>query len=108
LGREADGRVRILVGDDGVGFDPEAVRAREGTTGTFGLFSLRERLESLGGQLEVDSAPGRGSSFTLLAPPTRRGEPEASAPEDAPAAASAVAAERYTEARRRPARRKKR
>jgi len=68
LGREADGRVRILVSDDGVGFDPEAVRAREGTGGSFGLFSLRERLELLGGQLEVDSALGRGASFTILAP----------------------------------------
>ena len=68
LEREADGRVRIQVSDDGVGFDPEAVRAREGTGGGFGLFSVRERLELLGGQFEVDSAPGRGASVTMLAP----------------------------------------
>jgi len=66
--RQADGCVRILVSDDGVGFDPEAVRAQEGTGGSFGLFRLRERLELLGGQFEVDSAPGRGASFTILAP----------------------------------------
>jgi signal transduction histidine kinase len=65
---EGDGRVRIVVSDGGVGFDPEAVRKREGTAGSFGLFSVRERLEALGGRLDVDSAPGRGASFTIVAP----------------------------------------
>jgi signal transduction histidine kinase len=70
LGHDADSRIRIVVSDDGAGFDPDLVRAREGTAGSFGLFSLRERLESLGGQLEVDSAPGRGASIVLLGPPS--------------------------------------
>jgi len=103
LGRGADGRVRIQVSDDGVGFDPEAVRAREGTGGGFGLFSLRERLELLGGQFEVDSAPGRGASFTMFAPLPQRAGPEAAAS----TATLAIAVRRHTGARRRPARRKK-
>ena len=45
--------VRIEVRDQGVGFDPEAARAREGLSGGFGLFSLRERLDALGGTLET-------------------------------------------------------
>jgi signal transduction histidine kinase len=69
LGHDADSRIRIVVSDDGAGFEPDVVRAREGTAGSFGLFSVRERLESLGGQLEVDSAPGRGASIILLGPP---------------------------------------
>ena len=105
--RGADGRVRILVSDDGVGFDPEAVRAREGTGSGFGLFSLRERLELLGGQFEVDSAPGRGASFTMLAPLPQRAGPEAPAPAAASTATLAIAVRRHTGARRRPARRKK-
>jgi len=107
LEREADDRVRILVSDDGAGFDPEAVRAREGTGVSFGLFSLRERLELLGGQFEVDSAPGRGASFTMFAPLPQRAGPEAPAPAAASTATLAIAVRRHTGARRRPARRKK-
>jgi signal transduction histidine kinase len=61
-------QLRIVVADDGVGFDPRQVQAREGSAGKFGLFSVRERLEFLGMNLSIDSAPGRGSRFTLLAP----------------------------------------
>ncbi|MHC4241760.1 MAG: ATP-binding protein, partial [Planctomycetota bacterium] len=34
----------------------------------FGLFSIRQRLEQLGGQFEIDSEPGRGSKFTMTVP----------------------------------------
>jgi CheY-like chemotaxis protein len=64
----SDGTVRIEVSDDGNGFDPMVVRAREGTTGGFGLFNIRERLELLGGGLEIESAPGCGSRFMLRVP----------------------------------------
>lgn len=80
LGRAEDGAVRIVVCDDGVGFDPAAVRAREGTTGGFGLFSVRERLDLLGGRLEVESAPSHGSRFTILAPLPAQARPSAGAP----------------------------
>jgi len=65
----ADGEVlKIEVSDEGAGFDPHQVRAREGSAGGFGLFSIRERLEWLGGGLEIDSSPGAGSCFTLWVP----------------------------------------
>ena len=65
----ADGeRVRIVVQDNGDGFDPNLLEARQGQAGGFGLFSIRERLAYLGGSLEVESAPGKGSRFTLVAP----------------------------------------
>jgi PAS domain S-box-containing protein len=60
--------VKIEVRDEGVGFDPEEVRAREGSVGGFGLFSIRERLELLGGGFEIESSPGAGSRFTLWVP----------------------------------------
>ncbi len=68
--RTDDGIVKLEVRDEGVGFDPEEVRAREGAVGGFGLFSIRERMEWLGGGLEIESAPGVGSRFTLWVPPT--------------------------------------
>ena len=34
----------------------------------FGLFSIRQRLEELGGHLEIESEPGRGCKVTMTAP----------------------------------------
>ena len=59
----ADGCVRITVSDEGVGFDPSALRR-----GGFGLFTIRERTEALGGGLEIRSAPGEGTQISLWIP----------------------------------------
>ncbi len=60
-------QIQILVEDKGVGFDPAQVFA-EGRTRGFGLFSIRERLDAMGGRMEIESAPGKGTRFTLIAP----------------------------------------
>ncbi len=58
--------IRVRVEDDGIGFDPaKFAKARKAA---FGLFSIRERLEHLGGKFSIDSAPGRGCKVTVLAP----------------------------------------
>lgn len=54
---------RITIDDDGRGFDPEAVEE-----GHYGLATMRERAERLGGELGVVTAPGRGTTVTLLLP----------------------------------------
>ncbi len=64
----AGGNLRITVSDFGCGFDPESFSKAGVEGGGFGLFSIRERLALLGGSLELDSAPGRGSCFTLIIP----------------------------------------
>lgn len=66
--RRAGEQIELAVSDDGVGFDPSAVIPRAGRPGGFGLFSIRERLDLLGGRLEIDSAPGGGSRFRMLVP----------------------------------------
>jgi signal transduction histidine kinase len=65
LGRD---RVRIVVRDEGAGFDPD--RPSPGGSGPsgLGLFSIRERLDLIGGHLAVESSPGGGSRVTLDAP----------------------------------------
>jgi signal transduction histidine kinase len=53
--QESDGRLSFEIEDDGVGFDPS--EAGRGT----GLQGMADRLEAIGGSLEVRSAPGAGT-----------------------------------------------
>jgi signal transduction histidine kinase len=54
-------RVRLRISDDGIGFDPEAA----GRRGGFGLVSMRERSEMLGGRLRIRSWPGAGTEVEV-------------------------------------------
>ncbi|MEM1041758.1 MAG: PAS domain-containing protein [Bacteroidota bacterium] len=58
-------RVRVVVRDEGVGFDPGQ---RGESEATLGLPSLRERLALVGGHLNVVSVPGQGTLVTLDLP----------------------------------------
>ena len=53
-----DNRIVIEVGDDGIGFNTEAL-GKDSTKGGFGLFSIKERLEYMGGR--VFNGLGQGS-----------------------------------------------
>jgi PAS domain S-box-containing protein len=75
VGRVGD-QIRILVGDDGVGFDVSQAD-QLAPTGGFGLFSIQEGLGHIGGRLEIDSAPGKGTRALLIAPLAEAGEREA-------------------------------
>ena len=66
--RRWEDQVEIRVEDDGIGFDSERVRVRVGPEGGFGLFSIRERLDVIGGSFEMRSSPGAGSRATLRIP----------------------------------------
>ena len=58
--------VDVSVRDDGSGFDPT------GSTDGFGVLGMRERAELLSGSLQIDSAPGAGTTVTARFPVTRR------------------------------------
>jgi CheY-like chemotaxis protein len=67
--RRVDGEMlQITVRDSGPGFDPAVLQQIGGIEGGFGLFSIRERLGLIGGRVEIDSSPGRGSRVSLVAP----------------------------------------
>lgn len=68
LTRASHRQVRVVVEDEGRGFDPENVETGASSPTGFGLFSLAERLEVAGGTMEVESEPGQGARVTLLAP----------------------------------------
>jgi signal transduction histidine kinase len=63
-------RVRMVVDDDGRGFalDPETGLAKDG--GGLGLAGMRERAQLLGGQVEVETRPGVGTTISLTLPLT--------------------------------------
>ena len=63
-----DKRIIVTVEDDGIGFDSAEAASKAAERATFGLFSIRERLEQLEGYLEIKSAPGHGSRITMTAP----------------------------------------
>ena len=69
---ETDGWLQLHIRDDGQGFNPEAVGA-----GHHGLLGMRYRIESLGGTLQLLSAPGRGTLVLARLPLREDPEPEA-------------------------------
>ena len=58
--------VEATVSDDGEGF--EAAAAPPDERRSFGLFSIQERFDDLGGRVVVRSAPGEGTAVTLVLP----------------------------------------
>lgn len=64
----SDGKsIRIAVEDNGIGFDATRIDRLKGGGG-FGLFSIRERMCSIGGRLEIESECGSGTRAILTAP----------------------------------------
>jgi PAS domain S-box-containing protein len=69
LSLDRDDALCISVADQGIGFDPAGLVARrQGGQAGWGLFSIRERLTLLGGRFDIESAPGHGTLFRLVAP----------------------------------------
>jgi signal transduction histidine kinase len=60
----SQGQTHLVVEDEGRGFNPEDADKGAG----FGLFSIRERLSRIGGEMHIDSSPGHGTRVTLIIP----------------------------------------
>jgi signal transduction histidine kinase len=61
-------QVEVVVADNGKGFDTTKLKSPGDTATGYGLLSIRERLSFMGGRLQVESTPGHGARFTLIAP----------------------------------------
>jgi signal transduction histidine kinase len=57
-----DGHVELAVHDSGTGFDPAA------RTAGSGLAHIRDRVAELGGTMDIESAPGRGTALSVRVP----------------------------------------
>ncbi len=64
---ERDDALRITIEDDGCGFDRAEPRAG-GEEGGLGLLGMEERAAHVGGQVEIDSTPGRGTRVAVEIP----------------------------------------
>ena len=64
LAERRGGRVVVMVEDNGVGFDPEQVAA----SGQLGLLGMKERAETLGGTLTLESSPSAGTTVVVEVP----------------------------------------
>ena len=60
-----NGSMCLTISDDGVGFSPASLATG---SGGFGLFNVRERIKYMGGDVEVDSEPGRGCRISITLP----------------------------------------
>jgi two-component system CheB/CheR fusion protein len=74
MARTAECAVQITVSDRGIGFEPAA---RGEAWGGSGLWNVERRLDMIGGRIEVESAPGAGTTVRLSVPlrlgaPTRK------------------------------------
>jgi len=79
--RRENDSIRIVLTDDGTGFDVSEVLSFPSQKRSVGLFNLLERLDYIGGKLDVESELDRGSRFTLIAPLTTEA-PVAKEPHD--------------------------
>jgi signal transduction histidine kinase len=61
-------QIRIVVEDKGTGTAAFQSNTMGAADVGLGLFNIRKRLDLVGGRFEIDSAPGKGSRFTLEAP----------------------------------------
>ncbi len=91
----------ITVSDNGRGFDLAAAAAAAaaaagtpsgGISSKFGLYSIQERMRALGGSFAIESAPGQGTTATLVLPLARDSEDNLATAEMSPAAVVRVAA----------------
>jgi signal transduction histidine kinase len=68
------GAVMLTIRDDGRGFDPH-LAGMPSQSGHFGLRQMRERIQELGGTLDICTAVGHGTELSItLPPPTREVE----------------------------------
>jgi len=69
--------VQITIEDEGTGFDLERLDSADDPLHHTGLLRIRERLELIGGRVQIESSPGKGTQVTVQVPTLRAVAPEA-------------------------------
>jgi signal transduction histidine kinase len=63
-----DDKLAVVVRDNGVGFDVNAVTGRYDERGSLGMLNMKERAEIVDGTLSISSQPGQGTTITMRLP----------------------------------------
>lgn len=63
-----DDQLLIQVRDEGIGFNDSDDMQDQSQHAKFGLYSIQERMQALGGSFKIDSAPGRGTRASITLP----------------------------------------
>lgn len=63
-----DGALLLSVWDDGIGFDAAAVTSYQSDRFGYGLFSIKEQLQSINGNMDILSRPGEGTRILIRMP----------------------------------------
>ena len=66
------GRLTLMIRDDGKGFSPEAARKHALSGASLGLIGMQERVRLAGGEIMIESAPGKGTEMQVSVPATMR------------------------------------
>jgi len=61
---ESDGLLKLIIADNGKGFDIASINKAEVRTG-WGILNMQERIQALGGQLLIESEPGKGTNVII-------------------------------------------
>ncbi|MCL4499224.1 MAG: sensor histidine kinase [Chloroflexi bacterium] len=68
LARTSDGGVHCVISDNGCGFDEEEVLKDSASRQGFGLRTMRDRAIGVGGDVQIESAPGEGTKVSVYIP----------------------------------------
>ena len=65
--------ISVIIEDDGIGFDVEAMMNKDDSKFNLGLHGMEERTSLLGGTFEIESEPGRGTAIMVKLPISEQG-----------------------------------
>jgi signal transduction histidine kinase len=66
--RQPEAELELIIRDDGVGFDSRAAVDGATSGSSFGLMGMRERVQLVGGRIEIRSEPQRGTEIRARFP----------------------------------------
>jgi len=70
---QQDREIRLQIEDDGVGFDVAQASEQAVSLQRLGLLGIQERAQLVGGRVNLDSTPGKGTRLTVFVPAARSG-----------------------------------
>lgn len=68
LTRVGRNKIKVIVADEGPGFEADRLNSKQNRPAGLGLSTISQRISTFGGEVHIDTAPGRGTRVTLTVP----------------------------------------